>query len=57
MLQCREIFCVAAADYEGDFTDEDGNLVGTCRQGVCYPYNSDYMRTAIDTVQQVNNLL
>ena len=41
-----------AADYEGDYTDEDGNLVGTCRAGICYPYNSDYMKTAVDTVQQ-----
>ncbi|EIE21832.1 hypothetical protein COCSUDRAFT_56283 [Coccomyxa subellipsoidea C-169] len=39
-----------STDYEGDFTDEDGNLVGSCRQGVCYPYNSDYMTTAVEPV-------
>ena len=43
-----------AADYEGDYTDEDGNLVGTCRAGICYPYNTDYLKTAVETVQQAS---
>ncbi len=44
-----------AAGYDGDFTDEDGNLAGNCQQGVCYPYNTDFAKASVDLQNQVRH--